>query len=101
MSDIDEVEAGTPLYTAPEMIQNLKYSYPVDCWSLGVLLHELLCLSMPFGGGTTGKLVNSILNDKPPKVSEVNYSEGTDSTCCFVRTNFIGPPHNLNLTELK
>jgi serine/threonine protein kinase len=26
------INVGTPYYTAPEMIQNLKYSYPVDCW---------------------------------------------------------------------
>ena len=27
-------EAGTPLYTAPEMIQG-QYSYPVDCFAFG------------------------------------------------------------------
>ena len=71
----DEVEAGTPLYTAPEIIQNLKYSYPVDCWSFGVLLYELLCLTTPFSGSTTATLVNSILNDEPPVVS-TSYSAG-------------------------
>ena len=45
------LEAGTPYYTAPEMIQNLQYSYPVDCWSFGVLLHEMLALELPFTGG--------------------------------------------------
>ena len=75
MTTSDEVEAGTPLYTAPEIIQNLKYSYPVDCWSFGVLLYELLCLATPFSGSTTAILVNSILNDEPPVVS-TSYSAG-------------------------
>ena len=69
------MEAGTPLYTAPEIIKNLKYSYPVDCWSFGVLLYELLCLSTPFSGSTTAVLVNNILNEEPPLVSTY-YSSG-------------------------
>jgi serine/threonine protein kinase len=28
-------EAGTPVYTAPEMIKGEKYSYPADCFSFG------------------------------------------------------------------
>ena len=55
------MEAGTPYYTAPEMIQNMKYSYPVDCWSFGVLLHEMLALELPFTGATTADLVKSIV----------------------------------------
>jgi serine/threonine protein kinase len=35
-------EAGTPCYTAPEMIQNMAYSFPTDCFSFGVMLHEFL-----------------------------------------------------------
>ncbi len=28
-------QAGTPYYTAPEMIRGESYSYPADCWSFG------------------------------------------------------------------
>ena len=69
------MEAGTPYYTAPEMIQNMKYSYPVDCWSFGVLLHEMLALELPFTGATTADLVKSILSDEPPVIPS-NYSTG-------------------------
>ncbi|RYY68282.1 hypothetical protein EON63_24960 [archaeon] len=41
-SDSNVDEAGTPYYTAPEMIQREAYSYPTDCWSLGVCV--LLCV---------------------------------------------------------
>ena len=67
------MEAGTPYYTAPEMIQNMKYSYPVDCWSFGVLLHEMLALELPFTGATTADLVKAILSDEPPVIPS-NYS---------------------------
>lgn len=59
-------EAGTPYYTSPEMIQSKPYSYPADCWSFGVMLHELLALEMPFNGSSTADLVKSILIDIPP-----------------------------------
>jgi NIMA (never in mitosis gene a)-related kinase len=67
-------EAGTPYYTAPEMVQGLSYSYPVDCFSLGVLLYELLRLEVPFQGASTTDLVRSILNDEPPPLP-LQYSE--------------------------
>jgi len=40
--------AGTPGYWAPEMLQKKKYSYPVDWWSLGCVLYELLTGRCPF-----------------------------------------------------
>ena len=42
---------GTPEYMSPEVINSSKndYSYYVDFWSLGVLLFELVCGTVPFG----------------------------------------------------
>ncbi|KAI8815846.1 kinase-like domain-containing protein [Fimicolochytrium jonesii] len=34
---------GTPLYMAPEIVQNLGYSAQCDLWSIGVLMYLLLC----------------------------------------------------------
>merc|ERR1719183_1771430 len=44
---------GTPVYMAPEMIQRREgYSYPVDVWSLGVLIYAMLTGYFPFQGDT-------------------------------------------------
>ena len=40
---------GTPHYMAPEVITGKGYSLSVDYWSLGVMLYEFLCCSVPFG----------------------------------------------------
>jgi len=39
---------GTPHYMAPEVARGRGYSFEVDIWSLGVILFELVCGSMPF-----------------------------------------------------
>ena len=67
--DIND-EAGTPYYTAPEMIERQNYSYPTDCWSCGVLLHQLLALERPFQGHSTAELVKSILIEEPPPLPQ-------------------------------
>lgn len=41
---------GTPLYTAPEVLQR-KYAYPSDLWSCGVILYRLLSGRFPFESG--------------------------------------------------
>lgn len=67
-------EAGTPYYTAPEMIQGKNYSFPADCWSFGIMIHELLALSRPFEGASTADLVKAILLEAPPPCP-AHYSE--------------------------
>lgn len=39
---------GTPEYLAPEIITNKGHGKPVDWWTLGILLYEMLCGSDPF-----------------------------------------------------
>lgn len=68
------IQAGTPYYTAPEMIQRANYSSPADCWSFGVILHQLLALERPFDGSSTADLVKAILTVEPPLLPS-HYSE--------------------------
>merc|ERR1719229_729567 len=41
---------GSPLYLSPEIVNQERYSWATDIWSLGVMLYELTMLQPPFKG---------------------------------------------------
>lgn len=43
---------GTPLYMAPQVLNDVIYTNKVDVWSIGVIFFELLTGSHPFDGKT-------------------------------------------------
>lgn len=51
---------GTPYYMSPEMISGYGYSYPVDYWSLGCIIYELLTKKKPFTGNSIYSLYSKI-----------------------------------------
>ena len=40
---------GTPHYMAPEVVTGKGYGLLADYWSLGIMLYEFLCCTVPFG----------------------------------------------------
>mmetsp|Transcript_9563 Transcript_9563/g.18033 ORF Transcript_9563/g.18033 Transcript_9563/m.18033 type:complete len:696 (-) Transcript_9563:916-3003(-) len=40
---------GTPDYLAPEAVKRSGHSFQVDCWSLGVVIYEMLTQCSPYG----------------------------------------------------
>jgi protein kinase A len=52
---------GTPEYIAGEVISGRGHGIPVDYWSLGVLIYEMLAGLPPFRGDTNYKLFEVIL----------------------------------------
>ena len=54
---------GTPEYIAPEVILRQGYGKPVDWWSMGVILYELIIGCVPFFGETPEELFAHTVND--------------------------------------
>lgn len=59
---------GTPRYVAPEQVQGADAQPAADVYSLGVLLHELLCGAAPFSGETVMELLSQHLVAPPPRL---------------------------------
>jgi Tol biopolymer transport system component len=56
---------GTIPYMSPEQIQGEQVDHRTDIFSLGILLHEMLCGDRPFDAPNTAALMSSILRDPP------------------------------------
>ncbi|KAG5177374.1 kinase-like domain-containing protein [Tribonema minus] len=80
-----KTEVGTPYYTSPEMCSGAAYGYPSDVWSLGVVLHEMLALDVPFRGRDTVELVSRVACAAPPALPARYGTEVRDerrALCC-------------------
>jgi serine/threonine-protein kinase len=62
---------GTPLYMSPEQCLGVKeVDHRTDIYSLGCILHEMLCGAPPFVSEGFGALVNMHINEPPARASK-------------------------------
>jgi serine/threonine protein kinase len=60
-----KVYCGTPSYMAPEIVLCKEYvGFPVDIWSLGVLLFAMLCGHFPFAAESYSELYKKIIKGR-------------------------------------
>lgn len=56
----ENLQCGSPLYMAPEIIKSEDYNERVDIWSTGVIAYILLSGRPPFGGRKKDEIYRSI-----------------------------------------
>lgn len=57
-------QSGTISYMAPEVFAGKGYSYPIDWWSLGIVLYEGFYGKRPFKGHNNEQVSANIVNQK-------------------------------------
>lgn len=63
---------GTVSYMAPEQVRGNETGQRADIFSLGVILYEMLSGNRPFSGDSAVEIMNGILTQDPPDLSETN-----------------------------
>jgi serine/threonine protein kinase len=53
---------GTAEYIAPEVYQYFEYSFPVDYWSLGIMIYEMIVLNTPFYHSNLNDIKNHVIH---------------------------------------
>jgi len=66
---------GSPLYMSPEIVNQDKYSFATDVWSLGVMLYEATMLAPPFKGNNICQLAFRIVTSTPEPIDTTQYSQ--------------------------
>jgi serine/threonine protein kinase len=57
---------GSPRYMSPEQVQEDNITTQTDLFSLGIVMYELLTGRHPFMADSFSRLINMIINEKPP-----------------------------------
>jgi serine/threonine protein kinase len=69
---------GSPRYMSPEQVNEDFITNQTDLFSLGIVMYELLTGKHPFAADNFSRLVQKILNEEPPEMSEFRSDLGDD-----------------------
>lgn len=62
---------GTPLYMAPEQIQNKSVDHRADMYAFGVMVFELMTRRPPFIGASVNSILEKHLKSPPPSMRSI------------------------------
>ncbi|KAI0210745.1 hypothetical protein LSAT2_004491 [Lamellibrachia satsuma] len=71
---------GTPMYIAPEVVKDAKYTFSVDYWSLGCVIFKCITGEIPFPHYrmAKGKYWHDFVLDKPSDIIHVYMDDSGD-----------------------
>ena len=87
---------GTPIYLAPEIINEKGHDERVDIWCIGVLLFELITANVPFQGHDLETLKSNILKLKITWPRDINL----DSKNLIMKILKLDPNARISLSDM-
>ena len=87
---------GTPIYLAPEILEEKPHDEAVDLWCIGVLLFELVTANPPFIGDDLESLKSNILGLKINWPKDIN----VDAKNLIIKILKLDPKQRLPLEEM-
>ena len=84
---------GTPSYMSPEQLAGKRVDGRSDLFSLGVMLYQLLCGSLPFRADSIASLMYKITNEEAPGINTVR-SNIPDSIASVIRKTLVKNVNN-------
>ena len=93
-------KVGTPLYMAPEVINNIGYDFKSDNWSLGCVVYELVTLKSPFQTDekiSMMDLFKKINTGQYPHITNERYGLASKIVDSLLRVN---PEERSDLTDI-
>ena len=72
---------GTPFFLSPEICRGEPYNFKSDNWMIGCVLFELMTLELPFTGNNLPIIMNNIIYNPIPDISNLNYSDELKFLC--------------------
>lgn len=91
---------GTPLYMAPEIIDNYPYSQLCDVWALGIIMFFLLTSHSPFSAETESRLKDQIRKAEINTQSLSYTGLSPEAKDCLSRMIKVNPAHRITSSEL-
>jgi NIMA (never in mitosis gene a)-related kinase len=68
--------ANSPNFVSPEIAHQSFFSFPVDIWSIGAIIYQLMKLDSPFAASNSDRTLKLICNeDYPLPQIQSNYSK--------------------------
>ena len=87
---------GTPIYLAPEIMEEKPHDEAVDLWCIGVLLFELVTSNPPFLGNDLDTLKENVLKLKIKWPKDIN----TDAKNLIMKILKLDPKQRLPLEDM-